>query len=917
MASLWTEARQVLEQAKQIRLAREQESRPNPFEKYQTDPVLYCREVLHAEPTDLQEAMMRALLQPPYRVLAFSGHSIGKTWFAAATVNWWYDCFDPGVCISTAPTLRDVKDILWTEIRIQRAQAGLGDLLPAAPEMRTDEKHWAKGYTASRGESLDAETVIDTPDGRRRFGDLRIGDAVFGADGTSTIVTGVFHNGIRDAFRVGFSDGSSVVADANHLWSVINPNNGARGWLGEKYGYRNAGYELLTTAELVEKGVTYSHNGRPRNKFFVPWAGPAQYPHREIPVPAYTMGVWLGDGTCHNGSITSGDPEMFDLLSTDNPGLELTRRQQTSRPKNSIYTIPELRGTLRGLGLLGGKTENKRVPREYLENDVAVRLAILQGLMDTDGWSQKEGGAYFGSTSEALVDDVVWLTRSLGGWASKNASVRLKERPEGGFYLPSYRACIRLKDFPLFRLVRKQQRIKCDFTKRRLGIREIELCGQKEMVCITVAADDGLFLANDFKVTHNSFQGRHRDRMLFVFDEGVGVDPVYWTTTRTMFRPEPGNAWLVIGNPTDTTSQAYLEDCRVDSNGDAAWHRFSLSAMDHPNVAVGLANLERRENGEPEEPLPYPSAVTVEQIHEWVEAWCDPVEEEDVQSTDIEWPPGSGFWFRPGPEFESRCLGLWPSSGTKGVWSDALWKAVEKREIPDYYMAVVWEQSFPEIGADIARHGDDWSSFHARVGPQSQHHESHNGWDTVRSADRLREMAEEWAAKATVNRDKSRPPVDGKSILIKVDDDGVGGGVTDMLLAWGYSAVAVNAKNTPSRPDLYPDRRSELWFQTASRGKAGVVSFALLPVAVRQRLRVQLMSPQWEVDRAGRRVVEPKKKTKEKIGRSPDDADAVHLAYLEGMTFKRPGTVPNRRGELYPEDGRRDRAEERKPLYPR
>lgn len=152
-----------------------------------------------------------------------------------------------------------------------------------------------------------------------------------------------------------------------------------------------------------------------------------------------------------------------------------------------------------------------------------------------------------------------------------------------------------------------------------------------------------------------SFQGRHRERMLFVFDEAIGVESTYWNTTKTMFKPEHGHAWLTIFNPTDTTSQAYQEE------QGGGWRVFSLSSLDHPNVAAELAG----------EPAPVPNAVSVSQIDDWIKDWCRPVDEAEKIETDIQW---RGEWWRPGPEMEARAMGLWPSQGTYGVWSEALWK---------------------------------------------------------------------------------------------------------------------------------------------------------------------------------------------------------------------------------------------------
>jgi hypothetical protein len=144
-----------------------------------------------------------------------------------------------------------------------------------------------------------------------------------------------------------------------------------------------------------------------------------------------------------------------------------------------------------------------------------------------------------------------------------------------------------------------------------------------------------------------SFQGRHRKHMLFVFDECEGVDPAYWDTTNTMFTPALGNAWLCIGNPTTTTSKAALESQRLDTAGNPAWRKFTFSALDHPNIR------DQREGRPPS----YPGAVTTAQLQGWIDDWCEPIAAAEALETDFEFPAGSGKWWRPGPIAEPRILG--------------------------------------------------------------------------------------------------------------------------------------------------------------------------------------------------------------------------------------------------------------------
>jgi hypothetical protein len=337
-----------------------------------------------------------------------------------------------------------------------------------------------------------------------------------------------------------------------------------------------------------------------------------------------------------------------------------------------------------------------------------------------------------------------------------------------------------------------------------------------------------------------------------------------------MFKPELGNAWLCIGNPTTTTSQAAIEEQIAVERG--GWRVFHLSALDHPNITEQLAGR----------PALFPEAVTIAQVDEWVRQWCEPIPPGEArQETDFEWRPtkdGSGQWWRPGPIAQPRILGRRPSQGVYGVWSEALWEAAVRRvpEIPG-------PRDLPEIGCDVALYGDDFTAIHVRWGIVSLHHEEHNGWDHVRTAYRLKELAAFWAARATAARSAGAEAISPKQLRVKIDDDGVGGGVVSILRADGYAAVGVGASRSPNRPDDYPNVRSELWFNLVERAREGRLCLARLPQEVKARLRLQLLAPVWKPDSAGRRVVEPKLETKKKLGRSPDSADATQLAYFESF----------------------------------
>lgn len=133
-----------------------------------------------------------------------------------------------------------------------------------------------------------------------------------------------------------------------------------------------------------------------------------------------------------------------------------------------------------------------------------------------------------------------------------------------------------------------------------------------------------------------SFQGRHLEHMLFIFDEAIGIDATFWNTTRSMFQPDGRHAWVAIGNPTDQSSQMYAE------SQSGAWNVIEMGALgfnedgsrnparDHPNITRGLAGL----------PPLYPSAVTLPQFEAWIAAWTTETDPSGAGLDDVlEWPP--------------------------------------------------------------------------------------------------------------------------------------------------------------------------------------------------------------------------------------------------------------------------------------
>jgi hypothetical protein len=343
------------------------------------------------------------------------------------------------------------------------------------------------------GKALSTDTNVMAPHGPKKMGRINVGDDVCGKNGLPVRVSGVYPQGEREAYQVTFSDGASVTCDLNHLWSVRT----------KVQKYRKQNYRTMTTAEIMTSGLV-SQKGW---KWFIPMAKPLQFiPDALLPIAPYLLGCLIGDGSLTHGTpgISSVDDELLSKVALLlPPGLQIKYRSgcdwaltQGRRNGHSPNTLTE---KLKALGLYGSRSEDKFIPSGYLFSSISDRVDLLQGLMDTDGYASPDGTVSFCTVSPQLARDVALLVQTLGG----KAPIRQKKTSGQLAYEMSLALPNEILPFSLTRKANiRKERIKY-FPAR--AIVSIEPCGTKEMVCISVDAEDSLYVIDHCIVTHNTF----------------------------------------------------------------------------------------------------------------------------------------------------------------------------------------------------------------------------------------------------------------------------------------------------------------------------------------------------------------------------------------------------------------------------
>lgn len=350
------------------------------------------------------------------------------------------------------------------------------------------------------GKGVTLLTPILTPSGWRRFGDLAVGDYVFHPSGKPTMVTQVHPVDQWDTWEVEVSDGTVLTFTGEHLFTVDEFVGGPKR-KRRTLDVRAMAREGLVFDRPLTKGSTKATKAGV-GKFALPETEPLEFPERDLPVDPWVLGYWLGDGSTGFGSATADVDDVPHVRERCRAaGYELSDlRQKREGGRARQFTILGLSSDLRKVGVL----QDKHIPEEYLYASVEQRRALIQGLMDSDGYIDKKGSAEYCQVRKQIADGMAFLLRSMGVKVNvRESEAKLYGRVTG----PRYRLTFKpYRHQNLVTLPRRAERVR---EQRRKPIprviKDVRRVAPVDARCITVAAEDGLYLVGEtMVVTHNS-----------------------------------------------------------------------------------------------------------------------------------------------------------------------------------------------------------------------------------------------------------------------------------------------------------------------------------------------------------------------------------------------------------------------------
>lgn len=390
--------------------------------------------------------------------------------------------------------------------------------------VQTDASKVLVASGAGAGKCQPDYTLIPTPQGLRRLDELQIGDIVYGRFGQEEKILGIFPQGKKEIYEVTLDDGRIVECCKEHLWSYNNDRGGLTTHTLEEI--------LALGYEKIDKRGHKKYTKRIPNL-----TQPVAFKEKILPIEPYTLGCFIGDGCCTEPYLTMSSNDEFIINEIANLNNLSYKKRSLKNYSWDFYTkeLTKVK-TLEFFKKISNNVccycGEKTIPEDYLISSVEQRFALLQGLMDTDGYiGDGRHSPSFSTTSKKLSEQVAFLGRSLGFHCSIKRFNREDKKSieyEVKIFTGAENA------HKIVRLPRKKDKALSFTNKNRINhnfnsIRNIQATGKyTSMRCILVDDPEHLYLTNDFVVTHNTRV--IMERIKFLLEQGVEARKIYAIT---------------------------------------------------------------------------------------------------------------------------------------------------------------------------------------------------------------------------------------------------------------------------------------------------------------------------------------------------------------------------------------------------
>lgn len=386
----------------------------------------------------------------------------------------------------------------------------------AEAEALSGIKAFSQGISGDAlGAMLDLETDVPMYDGSfKKVKDLVPNDVLIGKDGKATKIETLFAIDYpKIAYELEFSNGAKVIAGGEHKWSVTDSHM-------RKY-------------KTVDTDYMYDQIQKNRS-VYIPRIKRIDMNGSYPDVDPYCIGYWLGDGNSYRSNIVTMDMEVVDRFKCNYKVVEDQHTTNSKAVSYNIYSkntqhnrdaetgryLPDntsFEFHLRTLGLLKIYGGEKHIPEQYFSAPYNIKLELLRGLMDADGYAHSGSFNVFTQTESRLKDDIIRLLKSMG-ISPKISKVRTAKQLNA--YKKNNPSCLQIVsrkdayeigfscvDNPFF-ITRKACKYKTPKQISNYRLVNIKIVDKSLMRCLQVDSSDHLFaVTKDYILTHNSVGG--------------------------------------------------------------------------------------------------------------------------------------------------------------------------------------------------------------------------------------------------------------------------------------------------------------------------------------------------------------------------------------------------------------------------